>query len=79
MFDQFPPPEIQGFQDQLKEIQDSLRSNKNTAQEQNGSAGGDLVAELLDRCLKWAELVLEKLANLHRIVSNSDLIEPDKA
>jgi hypothetical protein len=57
---QFPASEIQGFQDQLKEIEQSFKQKRLPVDNENEPAGEDLIAELLNHCLQWADIVLER-------------------
>ncbi|KAI4167585.1 MAG: hypothetical protein LQ343_007083 [Gyalolechia ehrenbergii] len=56
----FPIGEVQGFQDQLREIQASMVDGKFLAENSTTPAGQHVVTELLNRCLKWSEIVLTR-------------------
>ncbi|KAL8883769.1 MAG: hypothetical protein Q9215_008033, partial [Flavoplaca cf. flavocitrina] len=56
----FPKGEIQGFQDQLREIQATMVDGKFVAENSTTPAGQNVATELLDRCLKWSEIVLSR-------------------
>ncbi|MCJ1269001.1 hypothetical protein MMC22_008889 [Lobaria immixta] len=56
----FPTSEVLAFQDQLKEIQSTMSNGKFLAKDNSIPAGQEIVAELLNRCLKWAEIVLTR-------------------
>ncbi|KAI4268731.1 MAG: hypothetical protein LQ337_007689 [Flavoplaca oasis] len=56
----FPKVEIQGFQDQLREIQATMVDGKFMAENSTTPAGQNVATELLDRCLKWSEIVLSR-------------------
>ncbi|KAL8879593.1 MAG: hypothetical protein Q9198_002831, partial [Flavoplaca austrocitrina] len=56
----FPKGEIQGFQDQLREIQATMVDGKFVTENSTTPAGQNVATELLDRCLKWSEIVLSR-------------------
>ncbi|KAL9042187.1 MAG: hypothetical protein Q9180_000767 [Flavoplaca navasiana] len=56
----FPKGEIEGFQDQLREIQATMVDGKFKAENSTTPAGQNVATELLDRCLKWSEIVLSR-------------------
>ena len=57
--------EVQGFRDQLKEIQSSTVNGKFLAEDGKLPAGQDIVLGLLNRCLKWSEIVLNRYTLYH--------------
>ncbi|KAL9001198.1 MAG: hypothetical protein Q9169_000382 [Polycauliona sp. 2 TL-2023] len=56
----FPSGEVQGFQDQLHEIQATMVDGKFLAEDSTTPAGQNVATELLSRCLKWSEIVLSR-------------------
>ncbi|KAL8899101.1 MAG: hypothetical protein Q9192_001736 [Flavoplaca navasiana] len=56
----FPKGEIEGFQDQLREMQATMVDGKFMAENSTTPAGQNVATELLDRCLKWSEIVLSR-------------------
>ncbi|KAI9829783.1 MAG: hypothetical protein M1819_006020 [Sarea resinae] len=56
----FPVSEVRGFQEQLKEMQNSLVNGKFRAE--NGTLPDEqvIVMSLLERCLLWSDIVLER-------------------
>ncbi|KAL8764525.1 MAG: hypothetical protein Q9209_007981 [Squamulea sp. 1 TL-2023] len=56
----FPVREVQGFQDQLHEIQATMVDGKFLAENSTTPAGQHVATELLNRCLKWSEIVLSR-------------------
>ncbi|KAL9593200.1 MAG: hypothetical protein Q9219_007646 [cf. Caloplaca sp. 3 TL-2023] len=56
----FPVGEVQGFRDQLREIQATMIDGKFLAEDSTTPAGQQVATELLDRCLKWSEIVLTR-------------------
>ncbi|KAI4282974.1 MAG: hypothetical protein L6R38_002541 [Xanthoria sp. 2 TBL-2021] len=56
----FPSGEVQGFQDQLREIQATMVDGKFLVENKTTPAGQNVATELLNRCLKWSEIVLER-------------------
>ncbi len=54
---QFPTAEVQGFRDQLKEIQNKMVDGKFLSEDGKTPAGQEIVVELLNRCFKWSEIV----------------------
>lgn len=56
----FPSAEVQAFQEELKKIQGSMVDGKFLASDSSTPAGQAIVIELLTRCLRWADIVLEK-------------------
>ena len=60
---QFSPSEVKKLQTQLNEI-DGLRDNGRFITEDGLlSPGSDEVSDLLDKCLLWARIVLERLVH----------------
>ena len=57
---QFPVAEVQEFRDQLKEIQSKTVDGKFLGEDGKTPAGQEIVVELLNRCLKWSEIVLTR-------------------
>ncbi|KAL8711538.1 MAG: hypothetical protein Q9220_003948 [cf. Caloplaca sp. 1 TL-2023] len=56
----FPISEVQGFQSQLHEIQATMVDGKFLAEDSTTPAGQHVATELLNRCLKWSEIVLTR-------------------
>ncbi|KAL9073188.1 MAG: hypothetical protein Q9161_003020 [Pseudevernia consocians] len=56
----FPVAEVEGFQEQLKEIQGTMVDGKFLAKDSTAPAGQAIVAELLDRCFLWSGIVLTR-------------------
>nr|XP_036589706.1 uncharacterized protein CTRU02_00460 [Colletotrichum truncatum]KAF6801711.1 hypothetical protein CTRU02_00460 [Colletotrichum truncatum] len=56
----FSPSEVQKLQAQLREIEDKRKEGKLLGLDGKVPAGSDEVAELLQKCLKWSEIVLER-------------------
>ena len=52
--------EVEGFRNQLKEIEASMVDGKFPGDDGSTEEGQKIVKELLDRCLKWSALVLER-------------------
>lgn len=57
---QFPVGEVQGFQGQLREIEATMVDGKFLAEDSTTPAEQHLATELLERCLKWSEIVLAR-------------------
>lgn len=57
---QFPVSEVEGFRDQLREIQATMVDGKFVAEDKSVPSGQDVVVELLERCLLWSDLVLTR-------------------
>ena len=57
---QFPTAEVEGFRDQLHEIQGTMVDGKFLAEDSTTPEGQDIVAALLHRCLKWSQIVLDR-------------------
>ncbi|KAI9814991.1 MAG: hypothetical protein M1827_002834 [Pycnora praestabilis] len=60
----FPATEVRGFQDQLLEIQSKKVDGEFLASDGSVPAGQDIVSGLLDRCLKWSDIVLIRQGNI---------------
>ncbi|KAL8633047.1 hypothetical protein Q9189_001301 [Teloschistes chrysophthalmus] len=56
----FPIGEVQGFQDQLHEIQATMVDGKFLAEDSTTPAGQKVATDLLNRCLLWSDLVLSR-------------------
>ncbi|KAI4098760.1 MAG: hypothetical protein L6R37_006316 [Teloschistes peruensis] len=56
----FPVGEVQGFQDQLYEIQATMVDGKFLAGNSTTPAGQKVATDLLSRCLLWSDLVLSR-------------------
>ena len=61
---QFPASEVQGYRDQLNEIKANMIDGKLLGADSGQSAGQEIVAGLLSRCLLWSEIVLERYSVL---------------
>lgn len=57
---QFSSTEVQKLQAQLKEIDEQRKDGKFVSADGSVLAGSDEVADLLQRCLLWSEIVLER-------------------
>jgi len=57
---QFPTAEVEGFRDQLKEIQASMVDGQFLAEDGTAPAGQAIVTLLLDRCFLWSDIVLAR-------------------
>ena len=62
----FPTAEVLAFQDQLKQMQATMVDGKFLGTSGTAPEGQDIVVGLLDRCLLWAEIVLERYGQLPR-------------
>ncbi|KAL8833696.1 MAG: hypothetical protein Q9170_004141 [Blastenia crenularia] len=56
----FPIDEVRGFQDQLREIQATMVNGKFLAEDSSTPTGQEVATDLLNRCLKWSEIVLAR-------------------
>ncbi|MCJ1255538.1 hypothetical protein MMC24_003354 [Lignoscripta atroalba] len=56
----FPREEVLAFQEQLKEIQGTMVNGQFLGSDGTAPSGQEIVVELLNRCLKWAEVVLSR-------------------
>ncbi|MCJ1361534.1 hypothetical protein MMC16_000634 [Acarospora aff. strigata] len=56
----FPASEVEGFQHELEEIKNSMVDGKFVTEGKSEPAGQEVVVGLLNRCLIWAELVLNR-------------------
>ncbi|KAI4207220.1 MAG: hypothetical protein LQ346_000714, partial [Caloplaca aetnensis] len=56
----FPAAEVEGFQDQLREIQATMVDGKFLAEDSTTPAGQHVATELLNRCFKWSDIVLSR-------------------
>ncbi|MCJ1461165.1 hypothetical protein MMC28_011547 [Mycoblastus sanguinarius] len=54
----FPASEVEGFRDQLKEIQGTMVNGRFLAEDSTAPAGQEIVLGLLERCFLWSEIVL---------------------
>ena len=52
--------EVEGFRDQLKEIQATMVEGKFLADDSTTPKGQDIVIGLLERCTLWTGIVLER-------------------
>ena len=59
---QFPESEVRSFQDQCKEIEASMVDGKFVMSDGSVPEGQDVVIDLLNRCLVWSDLVIERYA-----------------
>lgn len=57
---QFPEAEVKGFQEDLFKMQATMRDGKFVSEDGTVPENQDAVVALLQRCLKWAEIVLER-------------------
>ncbi|KKY20080.1 hypothetical protein UCRPC4_g04269 [Phaeomoniella chlamydospora] len=56
----FNAAEIEGFKRELLEIEATMKDHKFVAEDGHIPPGQELTVGLLDRCLKWCDIVLEK-------------------
>ncbi|KAF9880756.1 hypothetical protein CkaCkLH20_01798 [Colletotrichum karsti] len=56
----FSPSEVQKLQAQLRELDEKRKDGKFVSEDGKVPAGSEEVAELLEKCLKWSEVVLER-------------------
>ncbi|KAF6817980.1 hypothetical protein CSOJ01_02117 [Colletotrichum sojae] len=56
----FSASEVQKLQAQLRDIDETRKDGKFVGPEGNEPAGSDEVSELLEKCLKWSDIVLER-------------------
>ncbi|KAK2729598.1 hypothetical protein CKAH01_02572 [Colletotrichum kahawae] len=56
----FSPSEVQKLQVQLREVGEKRKDGKFVSDDGKVPAGSDEVADLLEKCLKWSEIVLER-------------------
>ncbi|KAF6844058.1 hypothetical protein CMUS01_01471 [Colletotrichum musicola] len=56
----FSASEVQKLQTQLRDIDETRKDGKFVSPEGNVPAGSDEVSELLEKCLKWSDIVLER-------------------
>ncbi|KAI9798317.1 MAG: hypothetical protein M1833_004889 [Piccolia ochrophora] len=56
----FPVVEVQGFQAQLKDIRESVADGKFAKEIVPSPIGREPIIDLIDRCLKWSEMVNER-------------------
>jgi hypothetical protein len=57
---QFSATEVKNLQSQLKEIDAQRKDGKFLADDGSVVKGSEELSELLERCLKWADIVLER-------------------
>ena len=57
---QFPVGEVEGFQNQLKEIRGTMVDGKFLTEDSTAPEGQAIVTALLDRCILWSEIVLAR-------------------
>lgn len=60
---QFPENEVLAFKDQLQQMQATMVDEKFVGIDGTIPEGQEVVKNLLYRCLRWADIVLEKLAH----------------
>lgn len=58
--DQFPTSEVQGYRDQLDEIRTHMVDGKFLSADGIPLSGQDIVSGLLNRCVMWSEIVVER-------------------
>ncbi|OLN86438.1 UPF0662 protein C30C2.08 [Colletotrichum chlorophyti] len=56
----FSPSEVQKLQAQLREIEEKRKDGKLLTEDGKVPAGSDELAALLEKCLEWSEVVLER-------------------
>ncbi|KAL2051584.1 hypothetical protein ABVK25_008246 [Lepraria finkii] len=56
----FPTADVEGFRDQLKEIQGTMVDGKFLGEDSTTPTGQTIVAGLLDRCFLWSDIVLTR-------------------
>ena len=57
---QFPEAEVKGFQQELFKMQATMKDGKFTSDDGTVPENQEVVVTLLTRCLRWAEIVLER-------------------
>ncbi|KAL9108675.1 MAG: hypothetical protein Q9227_006621 [Pyrenula ochraceoflavens] len=60
----FNAAEVEGFRTQLDEIKATMKDGHFLAEDNTVPSGQELVVGLLERCLKWCGIVLEKQGNI---------------
>ncbi|KAI4162544.1 MAG: hypothetical protein LQ342_003775 [Letrouitia transgressa] len=68
----FPLSEVQGLRDQLQDIQSAMVDGNFLAEDTTMPTGQQIARELLNRCLKWSEIVISRYGKigLHRPFSD---------
>lgn len=67
---QFPTADVEGFRDQLKEIQGTMVDGQFLREDSTAPTGQAIVAGLLDRCLLWSDIVLTRYVNVRTAVAD---------
>lgn len=57
---QFNPEEVKGFKAELQGIEATMKDHKFVTEDGKIPSGQDLTVALLERCLKWCDIVLER-------------------
>ena len=57
---QFPASEVESFREQLDEIKGTMIEGKFIGADGTAPAGQEIVAGLLEKCLLWSEIVLDR-------------------
>ena len=57
---QFPASEVESFREQLDEIKGTMIEGKFIGADGTAPAGQEIVASLLEKCLLWSEIVLDR-------------------
>jgi hypothetical protein len=71
---QFPTADVEGFRDQLKEIQGTMVDGQFLGEDSTAPTGQAIVAGLLDRCLLWSDIVLTRYVNVRTAVTDHLLV-----
>ena len=58
---QFPASEVEIFREQLNEIKGTMIEGKFIGADGTAPAGQEIVAGLLEKCLMWSDIVLDRL------------------
>ena len=69
-FVQFPTADVEGFRDQLKEIQGTMVDGKFLGEDSTTPTGQTIVAGLLDRCFLWSDIVLTRYVDVWTAVAD---------
>lgn len=64
---QFPLSEVQSLRDQLQDIQSAMVDGNFLAEDTTMPAGQQVARELLNRCLKWSEIVISRYGKISLI------------
>jgi hypothetical protein len=73
-FAQFPASEVKDLQSQVKQIEATLKDGKFVAEDGAFPEGQEIMVPLLERCLLWSEIVLER--SVHSYSCNKERCSP---